>query len=76
MLSKLISIYKKKSLKERFLFIMGFVLFLVYLGLGFAVIFIKSLPLNLSYNYRLAFGILLIGYSFTRFLRFFSNSDS
>ncbi len=61
----------KKSLKERFLLIIGVLFFLVYLVLGLIVIFWKEFPLNLQPAYRMAFGILLIVYAFIRFLRFF-----
>jgi len=72
MISKLIENFQKKSLKERFLLVIGILFFLIYLTLGLLIIFWKSLPLTLEYNYRIVFGILLIVYSFLRFLRFFN----
>ena len=72
MISKLIENFQKKSLKERFLLVIGILFFLIYLTLGLLIIFWKSLPLTLEYKYRIVFGIILIVYSFLRFLRFFN----
>lgn len=72
MISKLIENFQKKSLKERFLLVIGILFFLIYLTLGLLIIFWKSLPLALEYKYRIVFGITLIVYSFLRFLRFFN----
>jgi len=71
-MAKIIENFQKKSLKERFLLVIGILFFLIYLTLGLMIIFWKSLPLTLPYNYRIVFGILLIVYSFLRFLRFFN----
>lgn len=72
----LIDFIKKKSLKERFLLFMAILFFLIYLTLGFMVIFWKKLPLNLPQNYRYAFGGLLIVYALFRSVRIFkSGSD-
>ncbi|MCX6172756.1 MAG: hypothetical protein NT048_07960 [Flavobacterium sp.] len=72
MISKFIENFQKKSLKERFLLVIGIMFFLIYLTFGLIIIFWKSLPLTLPYNYRIVLGILLIVYSFLRFLRFFN----
>jgi len=72
MVSKFIENFQKKSLKERFLLVIGILFFLIYLTFGLIIIFWKSLPLALDYKYRIVFGILLIVYSFFRFLRFFT----
>lgn len=72
MISSLTDKFQKKSLKERFLLVIGILFFLIYLTLGLLIIFWKSLPLALEYKYRIAFGVLLIVYSFLRFLRFFN----
>ena len=66
---------RKKSLKKRFFLIIGVMFFLVYLGLGITIIFWKDLPIQMEFKYRLAFGILLIVYSFFRFMRFFKSDD-
>lgn len=66
----------EKSLKERFLLVIGLLFFLLYFVLGMIVIFWKNFPILMKPNYRIAFGVILIVYSFLRFLRFFnSNKD-
>lgn len=74
MLQNAIHKFKKKSLKERFLLFIGILFFLIYLTLGLIVIFWKAFPLQLERNYRIAFGVLLIGYAAIRFLRFFNEN--
>jgi hypothetical protein len=44
-------------------------MFALYFALGVAIIFWKDFPMDLSFEYRLAFAILLIAYSFIRFVR-------
>jgi uncharacterized membrane protein (DUF485 family) len=72
MLKNIVINFKKKSLKERFLLVIGMLFFLLYFTLGMIIIFWKSMPINMNSNYRIAFGVLLIVYSFIRFVRFFS----
>jgi hypothetical protein len=60
---------KQKSPAKRFLFILGLGMFSLYFALGVAIIFWKDFPIDLSFEYRLAFAILLIVYSFIRFVR-------
>ena len=72
MFSKLVMNFKKKSLSQRFLFVIGILFFLLYLVLGLIIIFWKNIPINMEPNYRMAFGVLLIVYSFFRFARFFN----
>ena len=74
MIHKTVINFRKKSLKERFLFVIGMLFFLIYLVLGLIIIFWKKFPLTMSGNYRLAFGLLLIVYSFVRFIRFFNSN--
>ncbi len=62
---------EKKSLKERFLLVIGILFFLIYFVFGMAVLFWKRLPLDMPKNYRIAFGIIIIVYAFFRFIRFF-----
>lgn len=66
----------KKSPKERFLLVIGILFFLVYLALGIIIIFWKQFPIPMERNYRIAFGVLLIVYSFFRFLRFFNTNKN
>ncbi|HQZ24460.1 MAG TPA: hypothetical protein PLD18_04100 [Flavobacterium sp.] len=72
MLNKSIQNFKKKSLKERFLFVMGMLVFLAYFILGLIFIFWKSMPIAMEHIYRISFGVLLIVYSFVRFFRIFN----
>jgi len=74
MLNQIVINFRKKSLKERFLLVIGILFFLIYLILGLIIIFWKKFPLAMQQNYRIAFGLLLIGYSFLRFLRFFNSN--
>ncbi len=66
--------FQKKSLNERFLLFIGMLFFLIYLTLGVVIIFWEKLPLKMPTEYRIAFGVLLIVYSFIRFLRFFNSN--
>jgi len=61
---------EKKSPKERFLFVIGILFFLIYLFMGLAIIFWKDLPFIMEQQYRIAFGVLLISYAFFRFIRY------
>lgn len=67
--------FMKKSLKERFLLFIGFLFFLIYLTFGLTIIFWEKLPLKMPYPYRLALGIVMIVYAFTRLLRFFNSNN-
>ena len=64
----------QKSPQQRFLFVLGIVFFLMYFILGMMIIFWKELPIALSWNGRLIMGILLIAYSFFRFVRLLQNN--
>ena len=66
--------FMKKSLKERFLLVIGLLFFLLYFVLGLIVIFWKEFPLIMEPTYRIAFGVILIVYSFLRFMRFFNSN--
>ena len=74
MLSEIKNNFMKKSLAERFLLVLGMFFFMMYFVIGLFLIFKKTLPLNLPYNYRVLLGILLIVYSFFRFVRFFKSN--
>jgi len=60
---------KQKSPIGRFLFFLKLLMFSFYLILGLLVIFWKGLPIDISQNYRILFGVVLIVYSFFRFIR-------
>jgi len=67
---------QKKSPQQRFLLVIGMLFFLIYLALGLVIIFWDNFPIVMERKYRIAFGVLLIVYSFIRFLRYFkSDSD-
>jgi membrane protease YdiL (CAAX protease family) len=61
-------IFKQKSPKQRFLLILGLIMFVFYIVLGAAFIFWKELPLNMSRTVKIAIGIFLIIYAFVRLL--------
>jgi hypothetical protein len=75
MFEKIVINFKEKSLKERFLLVIGLCFFLMYFFLGLILIFWKELPIAMEQKYRLVFGIVLIVYSFFRFIRFFNSSQ-
>lgn len=59
----------QKSPAKRFLFILGLGMFMLYFVLGIIIMFWEEFPIDLTPGYRIAFGVLLIGYSFLRFVR-------
>ena len=67
------TIRKQKSPTKRFLSIIGLFMFGVYFTLGIIIIFWKSFPIPLTTTYRILFGLLLIVYSFIRFVRIWKN---
>ena len=76
MLDNIFNNIKKKSLKERFLLVLGILFFLLYLVLGLFIIFMNNFPLQMTAPYRIAFGVLLIVYASFRFFRIINdNSD-
>lgn len=81
MFDKSIQNFKKKSLKERFLFVISMMVFVSYFILGLIFIFwdylpvAKVLPLIMQAVYRMAFGVLLIAYAFVRFFRIFNSNN-
>ena len=80
MLRNVIHSIQEKSLKERFLLVIGILFFLIYLVLGLIVIFwdmlfIKQFPIAMQPVYRMAFGVILIVYSFFRLFRFFNTNN-
>jgi hypothetical protein len=63
----------QKSPAKRFLFVLGLLMFSLYLVLGIAIVFWKDFPIEMDLGYRIAFGVLLIAYSFFRFVRLLRN---
>ena len=60
---------KQKSLKRRFLLILGIITFSCFLGLGIMVMFWQDMPIQLSNTQRKLFGAMIILYSVLRFSR-------
>ncbi|MEY4963727.1 MAG: hypothetical protein RLZZ323_1046 [Bacteroidota bacterium] len=75
MFKNFVTSFQKKSLKGRFLLVIGILFLVSYLVLGLLVIFMKHFPIQMQYNYRIAFGVLLIVYSFFRFVRIINNNN-
>ncbi|MET1054269.1 MAG: hypothetical protein ABWY16_03090 [Pedobacter sp.] len=68
--------FKQKSPQQRFLFILGLVMFAMYLVLGVALIFWKDIPFDIKPTYRILFGLLLIVYAGIRFYRLINQKDN
>ncbi len=75
MLKRFIINIQKKSLKERFLLVIGILFFVLYFVLGLIVMFVDSFPLQMPMNYRIAFGVLLIVYAFIRCMRIIKDNN-
>lgn len=62
---------RQKSPAKRFLLILGLVMFALYFFIGVCIIFWDKFPLMQGVNmiWKIAFGVLLIAYSFFRFVR-------
>jgi hypothetical protein len=75
MFKNFIKNFQEKSPKERFLLVIGLTVFLAYLVFGLIFILWKTMPVNMEYRYRIAFGVLLIVYSFIRFFRIFNSNN-
>lgn len=75
-MNKFLAFIKKKSLKERFLLVIGFLFFLIYFVLGVTIVFWKTMPIKMEPNYRIMFGTLLVGYSFVRFYRYWNDNKN
>jgi cytochrome c biogenesis protein CcdA len=69
MLKQIVTNYRKKSLKERFLLFIGVLFLMIYLTLGVILIFWTKFPIRMETKYRIALGSLLIVYGFFRFWR-------
>ena len=66
---------KQKSLKRRFLLILGIVTFSCFVGLGLMVIFWQDMPVQLTDTQRKLFGGMIILYSILRFSRLLKKDD-
>ncbi|OUD35413.1 hypothetical protein FPG59_10350 [Flavobacterium sp. FPG59] len=75
MLNNIVNNIKKKSLRERFLLVLGILFFLLYLILGLFIIFMNNFPLAMDRIYRVAFGVILISYASFRFFRIINSNN-
>jgi len=64
---------RQKSPTKRFLSVLGLFMFGFYFVLGVAIIFWKEFPLEMDKTLRTLFGVLLVVYSFFRFVRLWQN---
>jgi hypothetical protein len=66
---------KQKSPKQRFLFILGLLIFCFYLVLAYLVTFWDNFPLEIAMIRRRIFGGLLVLYASFRFYRLIKKED-
>jgi hypothetical protein len=66
---------KQKSLKRRFLLILGIVTLLCIVGLGLMLMFWQDIPVELTNTQRKLFGGLIILYGILRFSRLLKKDD-
>ncbi|MCT1523613.1 MULTISPECIES: hypothetical protein [Sphingobacterium] len=66
--------FRQKSPTQRFLSILGLVMFAFYFVLGILIIFWDNFPIPIDPTYKTLFGVLLIVYSFMRFARLWQNN--
>ena len=71
--------FKQKSLKQRFLFILGSFMILIFLSLGIILIFFSDMlsidPERFPKQFRIAFAILLVVYAGIRFGRLINKKN-
>jgi hypothetical protein len=67
--------FRQKSPQQRFLFIFGLMILLLYFALGVILIAWKDIPFDIKPTYRILFGLLLIGYAILRFYRLTNQRD-
>jgi hypothetical protein len=65
----------QKSLKRRFLLILGAITFICVFGLGVMILFWDKILPQLDGYYRTAFGVMVIAYSILRFSRLLKKED-
>jgi uncharacterized membrane protein (DUF485 family) len=67
--------FQQKSPQQRFLFILGLVMFAFYMVLGIGLIAWKDFPVNIERTYRILLGVLLIVYAGIRFTRLINQRE-
>ena len=68
--------FKQKSPQQRFLFILGLVMFTFYIIFGGMLILWSDMPVPLERQYRVMLGCLLIVYAAIRFVRLIKQEDN
>ena len=66
---------RQKSLKRRFLLILGLITLVCVLAMGLTLMFWKKFDFGLTPTYRYLLGGLLITYGIVRFVRIFRKDD-
>jgi hypothetical protein len=67
--------FQQKSPQQRFLFILGLIMFAFYMVMGVALIVWKEFPVDIERTYRIILGVLLIVYAGIRFSRLINQSE-
>jgi len=67
--------FSQKSPQQRFLFILGLVMFGFYFVLGISLIIWADMPVTIERKYRMMLGGLLIVYAVIRFTRVIKQDD-
>ncbi|MBC7566243.1 MAG: hypothetical protein H7223_04685 [Pedobacter sp.] len=67
--------FQQKSPQQRFLFILGLVMFAFYMVLGVGLIVWKDFPVDIERTYRILLGVLLIVYAAIRFSRILKQKE-
>lgn len=72
--------FKQKSPQQRFLFILGLFMILIFLSIGIILVFFSDMlnldPDKFPAKYRIAFAIVLVVYSAIRFGRIMNQKDT
>ncbi|RZJ76520.1 MAG: hypothetical protein EOO47_18475 [Flavobacterium sp.] len=72
--------FKQKSPQQRFLFILGLFMILIFLSIGIILVFFSDMlnldPEKFPAKYRIAFAIVLVVYSAIRFGRIMNQKDT
>ena len=66
---------KQKSPKQRFLFVLGLLIFVLYLLLAYLVVFWDKFPLEMTTFGKRTLGILLVLYASFRFYRLIKKEE-
>jgi cytochrome c biogenesis protein CcdA len=67
--------FQQKSPQQRFLFILGLVMFAFYMVFGVGLIVWKDLPVDIQPTYRILLGVILIVYGVIRFVRLINQKE-